>query len=55
MANIFDEVAKQDAAPDPSLWKDKTKVLVTRNKTNGRVERWKLEDGKAVLISTERK
>jgi hypothetical protein len=54
MADIFDEVANEQA-PDPSMWKDKTKVLVTRNRLNGRVERWKLEDGKPVLIKEERK
>jgi len=52
---IFDDVAQQEQAPDPSMWKDKTKVLVTRNRKNGRVQRWKLEDGKPVLISEEGK
>lgn len=42
------------SGPDPSLWKDKSKVLVTRNRS-GAVQRWKLQDGKPVLISEERK
>lgn len=53
--DIVDEVADETPKPDASLWKDKTKVLVTRNRQNGHVERWKLVNGKAVLISQERK
>jgi hypothetical protein len=53
MGDIFDEVAEQ--APDPSMWKDPSKVLVTRNRITGRLQRWKLQDGTPVLISEEGK
>lgn len=47
--------AQPTTAPDPGLWKDKTKVLVTRNQASGNVQRWQLQNGKPVLLSEDKK
>lgn len=46
--------AAASASPPESAWKDKTAILVTRNKATGATQRWKLASGKPVLVSEEK-